>query len=58
LASSTLTAAEMQIVVDEAHKAGLKVAALATSPEGIRNAVMAGVDSIEHGHDPLFELSL
>ena len=48
----------MQIVVDEAHKAGLKVATLATSPEGIRNAVMAGVDSIEHGHDPLFELSL
>jgi imidazolonepropionase-like amidohydrolase len=46
----TLTIAEMQTVVEEAHKAGLKVAAHATTPEGIRNAVLAGVDSIEHGH--------
>jgi imidazolonepropionase-like amidohydrolase len=46
----TLTIAEMQVVVQEAHQAGLKVAAHATTPEGIRNAVMAGVDSIEHGH--------
>jgi imidazolonepropionase-like amidohydrolase len=47
----TLTVAEMQVVVEEAHKQGLKVAAHATTPEGIRNAVMAGVDSIEHGHE-------
>jgi imidazolonepropionase-like amidohydrolase len=46
----TLTTPEMQVVVEEAHKAGLKVAAHATTPEGIRNAVTAGVDSIEHGH--------
>jgi len=46
----TLTVAEMQVVVEEAHKAGLKVAAHATTPDGIRNAVLAGVDSIEHGH--------
>jgi imidazolonepropionase-like amidohydrolase len=46
----TLTTLEMQVVVEEAHKAGLKVAAHATTPEGIRNAVTAGVDSIEHGH--------
>jgi len=46
----TLTLAEMQVVVEEAHKANLKVAAHATLPGGIRNAVMAGVDSIEHGH--------
>jgi imidazolonepropionase-like amidohydrolase len=46
----TLTTAEMQVIVEEAHKAGLKVAAHATTPEGIRNAVTAGVDSIEHGH--------
>ena len=38
------------MVVEETHKAGLKVVAHATTPEGIRNAVMAGVDSIEHGH--------
>jgi imidazolonepropionase-like amidohydrolase len=46
----TLTVAEMQVIVEEAHKANLKVAAHATSPGGIRNAVLAGVDSIEHGH--------
>lgn len=46
----TLTVSEMQVIVEEAHKAGLKVAAHATTPEGIRNAVIAGVDSIEHGH--------
>jgi imidazolonepropionase-like amidohydrolase len=46
----TLTVAEMQVVVEEAHKAKRKVAAHATTPEGIRNALMAGVDSIEHGH--------
>ena len=40
----------MQVIVEEAHKAGRKVAAHATTPEGIRNAVLAGVDSIEHGH--------
>jgi len=43
--------AELQVVVEEAHKQGLKVAAHATTPEGIRNAIMAGVDSIEHGHE-------
>ncbi len=47
----TLTITEMHVIVEEAHKAGLKVAAHATTPEGIRNAVMAGVDSIEHGHE-------
>jgi len=46
----TLTVEEMRVVVEEAHKAGRKVAAHATTAEGIRNAVMAGVDSIEHGH--------
>ncbi len=46
----TLTVDEMSVIVEEAHKAGRKVAAHATTPEGIRNAIMAGVDSIEHGH--------
>jgi len=44
----TLTIAEMEVVVEEAHRAKRKVAAHATTPEGIRNAVRAGVDSIEH----------
>ncbi len=46
----TLTIAEMQVIVEEAHKANRKVAAHATTAEGIHNAVVAGVDSIEHGH--------
>ena len=46
----TLTVEEMSVVVEEAHKLGRKVAAHATTPEGIRNAITAGVDSIEHGH--------
>ena len=46
----TLTVAEIQVVVEEAHKAGRKVAAHATTQEGIKNAVVAGVDSIEHGN--------
>lgn len=46
----TLTVEEMSVVVEEAHKLGHKVAAHATTAEGIRNAITAGVDSIEHGH--------
>jgi len=46
----TLTVEEMHVVVEEAHKQNLKVAAHATTPEGIKNAITAGVDSIEHGH--------
>lgn len=46
----TLTVAEMEVIVEEAHKANRKVAAHATTAIGIRNAVMAGVDSIEHGY--------
>src|SRR5580704_4873674 len=46
----TLTVEEMRAVVEEAHKQGLKVAAHATTAQGIKNAVAAGVDSVEHGH--------
>jgi len=46
----TLTIEEMSVVVEEAHKAGRKVAAHTTTAEGQRNAIKAGVDSIEHGH--------
>lgn len=34
---------------DRAHSYGLKVAAHVQSPEGVRTAVLNGVDSIEHG---------
>jgi imidazolonepropionase-like amidohydrolase len=46
----TLTIDEMRVIVEEAHRAKRKVAAHATTAEGIRNAITAGVDSIEHGH--------
>jgi imidazolonepropionase-like amidohydrolase len=40
---------EMKLIVDTAHGLGRKVAAHAHGELGIRNAVLAGVDSIEHG---------
>jgi len=43
------SADEMIPAVKEAHDHGLKVAAHANALQGIRNAVEAGVDSIEHG---------
>ncbi len=46
----TLTVDEMRVIVEEAHKQKRKVAAHATTAEGIKNALVAGVDSIEHGH--------
>ncbi len=47
--SPQLTVEEMRAGVEEAHKAGRKVAAHAYSVEAIENALDAGVDSIEHG---------
>jgi len=47
----TLTFDELLVIVDEAHKAGLKVAAHATTPDGIKNAVNAGADSIDQGYE-------
>ena len=43
------TLEEMQALVDEAHRHGRKVAAHAHGAEGINTAIIAGVDSIEHG---------
>ena len=40
---------ELKALVEEAHAAGRKVAAHAHGAQGIKNAVLAGVDSIEHG---------
>ncbi len=40
---------ELAAIVEEAHRHGLKVAAHAHGAVGIRAAVEAGVDSIEHG---------
>jgi imidazolonepropionase-like amidohydrolase len=40
---------ELRVAVEEAHAAGRKIAAHAHGAQGIKNAVAAGVDSIEHG---------
>jgi imidazolonepropionase-like amidohydrolase len=40
---------ELAAIADEAHRAGLKVAAHAHGDEGIRAAIDAGIDCIEHG---------
>lgn len=42
------TVEELTAMVDEAHSHGLKVASHAHGATGIRNAIIAGVDSIEH----------
>lgn len=47
--SPSFTLEELRAGVEEAHKAFRVVAAHAQAAEGIKNAILAGVDSIEHG---------
>jgi len=47
---SELTYDEMAAAVVEAHRRGLRVAAHAVGRDGIRDAVAAGVDTVEHGN--------
>jgi imidazolonepropionase-like amidohydrolase len=42
------TLEELKAAADEAHMAGRKIAAHAHGAEGIKNAIAAGIDSIEH----------
>ena len=44
------TQTELEALVDEAHRQGLRVAAHASEATGTDMAVAAGVDSIEHGY--------
>ncbi len=48
-AEPTFTPAEMALAVETAHSSGRSVAVHATTAEGIRRAVEAGVETIEHG---------
>ncbi len=46
--STEFTPEELAAAVDEAHSFGLRVAAHAHAAEGIKNAIRAGVASVEH----------
>ena len=44
--------AMIKAICDEAHRRGYQTAAHTESPEGVRQALLNGVDSIEHGAKP------
>lgn len=46
----TLSAAEVEAAVKAAHDAGRTVAVHTSTPEGMRRAIAAGADTIEHGY--------
>jgi imidazolonepropionase-like amidohydrolase len=52
----TLSEAEMAAGVAVAHDAGRLAAAHATTAEGMRRAILAGVDTIEHGYGGTAEI--
>ena len=57
--SPQFTIEEMASAIEEAHKAGKKTATHAQGTTGIKNAIKAGIDSIEHGFyldDEIFEM--
>jgi len=47
----TFSLEEMKLAVETAHSAGVPVAVHASTPEGMRRATLAGVETIEHGND-------
>jgi imidazolonepropionase-like amidohydrolase len=49
LAHATFTLEELRLAVMVAGSAGIPVSAHATSTEGMRRAILAGVETIEHG---------
>lgn len=56
---ATFSQDELDALVSEAHTSGRPVAAHATTPEGMRRAILAGVNTIEHGFggtDSIFHL--
>ncbi|HKP45417.1 MAG TPA: amidohydrolase family protein [Pyrinomonadaceae bacterium] len=48
-AHATFTLDELKLAVQVANSAGIPVSAHATSTEGMRRAILAGVETIEHG---------
>jgi imidazolonepropionase-like amidohydrolase len=52
----TFSQQELNVLIETAKGSGRPVAAHANSPEGIRRAVLAGVDTIEHGGEGTLEV--
>jgi len=50
-ASPDYSIGEIEVMVEEAHRTGVRVASHALGKEGISIAVEAGVDTIEHGRE-------
>jgi len=48
-AHPTFSLEEMKLAVETAHSAGAPVAVHTATPEGMRRAILAGADTIEHG---------
>lgn len=52
----TFSLEEIQTIVSTASSAGKHVVAHASTPEGMRRAIIGGVESIEHGDDGTLEI--
>jgi imidazolonepropionase-like amidohydrolase len=50
-AAPTFSQAELELIVETARSSGRPVVAHASTPEGMRRAARAGVETIEHGND-------
>ena len=50
-ARPTFTLDEMRLITQTAHSSGRSVAVHTATPEGMRRAILAGVQTIEHGDD-------
>jgi imidazolonepropionase-like amidohydrolase len=48
-ARPTFSLEEMKLAAETAHSAGVPVSVHSTTPEGMRRAILAGVDTVEHG---------
>ncbi|SDS53061.1 amidohydrolase family protein [Opitutus sp. GAS368] len=54
-AAPTFSLEELKLIVETARSSGRPVAAHSTTPEGMRRAVLAGVETIEHGSNGMPE---
>ena len=55
-ARPTFSLEEMKLAVETAKSAGVPVSVHATTPEGMRRAVLGGAETIEHGDDGTAEI--